>query len=107
MRLVLVGQAAFAQRVLAGVVASGHEIAAVFAPPARGVAPEGLIATGDPIVNSPWTHAGVPAITVPAGQNAQGLPFGAQLIAPHGADEFLLTWAESIAEVLAGVGVVA
>ena len=77
------------------------------APPARGVAPEGLGATGDPVVNSPWTHAGVPAITVPAGQNAQGLPFGAQLIAPHGADEFLLTWAESIAEVLAGVGVVA
>jgi Asp-tRNA(Asn)/Glu-tRNA(Gln) amidotransferase A subunit family amidase len=76
------------------------------APPARGVAPEGLSATGDPIVNAPWTHAGVPAITVPAGHNAQGLPFGAQLIAPHGADEALLTWAEPLAAVLATVGVV-
>ncbi len=76
------------------------------APPARGVAPEGLGATGDPIVNSPWTHAGVPALTVPAGHNAQGLPFGAQLIAPHGADEALLAWAEPIAATLATVGLV-
>jgi Asp-tRNA(Asn)/Glu-tRNA(Gln) amidotransferase A subunit family amidase len=76
------------------------------APPARGVAPEGLGATGDPIVNAPWTHAGVPAITVPAGHNARGLPFGAQLIAPHGSDEQLLAWAEPIAVVLAAVGLV-
>lgn len=77
------------------------------APPARGVAPEGLGATGDPVVNSPWTHAGVPALTIPAGHNAQGLPFGAQLIAPYGADEALLAWAEPLAETLAGVGLVA
>jgi Asp-tRNA(Asn)/Glu-tRNA(Gln) amidotransferase A subunit family amidase len=77
------------------------------APPARGVAPEGLGATGDPIVNSPWTHAGVPAITVPAGHNAQDLPFGLQVIAPHGEDERLLTWAEPIAAVLATIGTVA
>ena len=47
MRLVLVGQAAFAQRVLAGVVASGHEIAAVFAPPARGDRPDPLAVEGE------------------------------------------------------------
>jgi Asp-tRNA(Asn)/Glu-tRNA(Gln) amidotransferase A subunit family amidase len=63
-----------------------------------------LGATGDPIVNSPWTHAGVPALTVPAGQNAQGLPFGMQIIAPHSMDEHLLTWAEPIAAVLATIG---
>ena len=57
-------------------------------------------------MNLPWTHAGVPAITVPAGQNAQGLPFGAQLIAPYGADEQLLAWAGPIATVLATVGTV-
>jgi len=101
---------------LAGRLALRAELAALLreagadlwiAPPARGVAPEGLGATGDPIVNAPWTHAGVPALTVPAGQNAQGLPFGAQLIVPHGEDEQLLAWAEPIAAVLAGVGVVA
>lgn len=100
---------------LAGRLALRAELAALLrdagadlwiAPPARGVAPEGLGATGDPIVNSPWTHAGVPALTVPAGHNAQGLPFGMQLIAPHGGDEQLLTWAESIAAILTSVGTI-
>jgi methionyl-tRNA formyltransferase len=36
MRVVVVGQAAFGQRVLAGLAERGHEIAAVYAPPERG-----------------------------------------------------------------------
>jgi Asp-tRNA(Asn)/Glu-tRNA(Gln) amidotransferase A subunit family amidase len=63
------------------------------APPAVGPAPEGIGSTGNPIMNLPWTNAGVPALTLPAGRSANGLPLGLQLIAPFGADERLLAWA--------------
>jgi len=69
-------------------------------PPATGTAPVGLDATGDPIMNLPWTHAGLPVVTVPAGRDDAGLPFGLQCVAPFGADERLLAWAESLAEVV-------
>jgi amidase len=36
------------------------------------------------------TDAGGPAIAVPAGTTADGLPIGIQLVAPHGADRRLL-----------------
>ena len=71
-------------------------------PAAPGVAPEGLHATGDPNMNLPWTHAGLPAVTVPAGTGAHGLPLGLQLAARFGADESLLAWAQVVAGVLAG-----
>ena len=35
-------------------------------------------------------HAGVPAISIPCGKNADGLPFGLQLIAARGRDRMLL-----------------
>lgn len=66
-------------------------------PSAVGEAPYGIDATGDPNMNLPWTHAGMPAITIPAGRGTQGLPLGMQLIARFGADEELLVWAESLA----------
>lgn len=69
-------------------------------PPATGAAPTGIAATGDPAMNLPWTHAGLPVVTVPAGQDDAGLPFGLQCAAPFGADERLLAWAEGIAAVL-------
>jgi Asp-tRNA(Asn)/Glu-tRNA(Gln) amidotransferase A subunit family amidase len=61
-------------------------------PPALGPAPEGIHATGDPNMNLPWTHAGMPAITLPAGKAKNGLPLGLQFVAPFGADERLLAW---------------
>jgi len=61
-------------------------------PSALGPAPEGIQATGDPNMNLPWTHAGMPAITLPAGKAKNGLPLGLQFIAPFGADEKLLAW---------------
>ncbi|OUC08244.1 amidase [Litorilinea aerophila] len=70
-------------------------------PAATGPAPAGLHATGDPNMNLPWTHAGMPAVTVPAGRTETGLPLGLQLVAPFGDDERLLAWAGPIAQRLA------
>lgn len=64
-------------------------------PPALGPAPEGIDDTGDPIMNAPWTHAGVPVVTIPS-ETIDGLPVGVQVSAPFEADERLLAWAEGI-----------
>jgi Asp-tRNA(Asn)/Glu-tRNA(Gln) amidotransferase A subunit family amidase len=69
-------------------------------PAAPGPAPVGLQNTGDPNLNLPWTHAGLPAITVPAGRAATGLPLGLQLIAPFSHDEQLLAWAPGIGAIV-------
>jgi Asp-tRNA(Asn)/Glu-tRNA(Gln) amidotransferase A subunit family amidase len=65
-------------------------------PSAPGPAPEGIHATGDPNMNLPWTHAGMPVITLPAGRAKNGLPLGLQFIAPFGADELLLAWCQAL-----------
>ena len=59
-------------------------------PPAQGPAPHGLASTGDPVMNIPWTQAGVPVLCVPAGESAQGLPMGLQVAGRFGRDEELL-----------------
>ncbi len=69
-------------------------------PAAPGPAPVGLHATGNPNLNLPWTHTGMPALTVPAGVASNGLPLGLQLVARFGADEALLSWGSQIAGVL-------
>lgn len=71
-------------------------------PPAVGTAPAGIGSTGDPLMNLPWTHAGVPVVSVPAGRGADGLPVGIQLAGRFGDDERLLCWAQKIETVLAG-----
>ena len=65
-------------------------------PSAPGTAPEGLDSTGDPVMNLPWTHAGMPTVTLPSGKSSAGLPFGLQIIARFGRDEPLLTWASQL-----------
>ncbi|HKV58032.1 MAG TPA: amidase [Ktedonobacteraceae bacterium] len=69
-------------------------------PSATGPAPEGIASTGSPLMNLPWTHAGVPAISLPAGSAANGLPLGFQCIGRFMQDEYLLAWAEPIANLL-------
>jgi Asp-tRNA(Asn)/Glu-tRNA(Gln) amidotransferase A subunit family amidase len=66
-------------------------------PAAPGTAPEGITSTGSPIMNLPWTHAGMPAMTLPSGQAPNGLPLGLQFTAATMADEELLAWAERLA----------
>jgi Asp-tRNA(Asn)/Glu-tRNA(Gln) amidotransferase A subunit family amidase len=68
------------------------------APSAPGPAPATLDSTGDPIMNLPWTHAGLPSVNVPSGWAKNGLPLGLQLIAGWQEDEKLLSWAAQIAE---------
>lgn len=68
-------------------------------PAAKGPAPKGIEATGDPAMNMPWTNAGLPSVSVPAGRADNGLPLGVQLIAPFMGDELLLSWAVDVADV--------
>jgi Asp-tRNA(Asn)/Glu-tRNA(Gln) amidotransferase A subunit family amidase len=65
-------------------------------PSAPDVAPEGIHATGSPAMNMPWTHSGLPSITVPAGKGDKGLPLGLQICAKYGDDERLLAAAQEI-----------
>jgi len=78
-----------------------HHIELWVCPATIGPAPEGIAMTGDPAMSLPWTHAGMPAITLPAGYDPNGLPIGLQVIGGIMADEHLIAWAEPIAEILA------
>jgi len=65
---------------------------------APGVAPARLDTTGDPSFCTLWSLTGSPAVTLPTGLSAGGLPFGMQLAARTGADDSLLRvarWCES------------
>lgn len=62
-------------------------------PPAPGAAPAGLDSTGDPVMNLPWTHAGLPTLTLLAGKNKVGLPLGLQLTGRWFGDEAMLSFA--------------
>lgn len=75
-------------------------IDAWIAPSAPGSAPSGLESTGDPVMNLPWTHSGLPAINLPAGTDQAGLPMGLQVIGRWYEDEVLLAWAEAIERAL-------
>lgn len=72
-----------------------HEIDVWITPGAPGPAPEGIESTGDPVMNGPWTHAGMPAVAIPAG-TVDGLPVGLQCVGAFGADERLLASVEHI-----------
>jgi Asp-tRNA(Asn)/Glu-tRNA(Gln) amidotransferase A subunit family amidase len=51
-------------------------------------------------MNFPWTHAGLPSVSLPAGRSRSGLPLGLQLVARFGVDEQLLAWARALEEIL-------
>ena len=60
------------------------------APAAPGPAPHGLASTGNPVMNLPWTQSGLPALNIPTGTAANGLPLATQFIGRYKGDEALL-----------------
>ena len=77
-----------------------HGIDIWLSPSAPGPAPKGLLSTGDPVMNLPWTHSGLPTLGIPSGKNAQGLPLGLQVAAPWYEDEKLFDYGQGILNVL-------
>jgi len=73
-------------------------------PSAPGPAPKGITSTGSPLMNLPWTHAGMPAISLPAGYARNGLPLGLQCIGAFMTDEYLLEWTVPLAKIVHGPG---
>jgi Asp-tRNA(Asn)/Glu-tRNA(Gln) amidotransferase A subunit family amidase len=73
-----------------------HNIDLWICPSTIGAAPKGIESTGDPIMNLPWTQAGLPTINLPAGKNQEGLPLGLQLVGNWYKDESLLYWAKDL-----------
>jgi len=69
-------------------------------PSAVGPAPEGLESTGDPAMNLPWTHAGLPTLSLPTGRSSDGLPLGTQLTGGWQRDEQLLAFAAMIESIM-------
>jgi len=70
------------------------------APAATRTAPPGLERTGDPTMGFPFSFAGVPVVSVPAGRDEQGLPWGLQCAGLRGEDERLLASAAPIERAL-------
>ncbi len=71
-------------------------------PAATGPAPRGLESTGDPVMNLPWTQAGVPTLALPTDRSGVSLPMGLQLAGRWGDDERLLAWGVQIEIALRG-----
>ena len=63
---------------------------AILTPAALGTAPKGLGSTGDPAFCTLWTLLGMPALSLPLMQGANGLPLGVQLVGRRNFDARLL-----------------
>lgn len=73
----------------------GYDI--FISPTTPGEAPVGINSTGSPIMNLPWTFAGMPTITIPSGNRSEkGLPFGLQFSGRFNEDEKLIYWVHEI-----------
>ncbi len=70
---------------------------AILTPAAPGCAPPGLDSTGDPAFCTLWTLCGMPALSIPLMQGANGLPIGVQLVGPRYGDARLLRTARWLA----------
>jgi len=70
---------------------------AILTPAAPGAAPKDLASTGDPAFCTLWTLCGMPAVSLPLLQSANGLPLGIQLVGPRDGDARLLRTARWLA----------
>jgi Asp-tRNA(Asn)/Glu-tRNA(Gln) amidotransferase A subunit family amidase len=71
---------------------------AIVTPAAPGTAPKGITSTGDAAFCTPWTLAGMPALSLPLMQGENGLPLGVQLVGRKNFDARLLRTARWLAE---------
>ena len=95
---------ALARVAAAALPAVMRDVDALLVPAVRGEAPEGLDSTGDPLFCRAWTLLGVPAVAVPAGRGAHGMPVGVQLVGRPGADHALIALAARLAQALGKPG---
>ena len=70
------------------------------APAATDAPPAGIASTGDPIMNLPWTLAGMPVATVYADKAESGMPFGMQIVGEIGNDAFIAALANQLSKEL-------
>ena len=77
-----------------------HNIDVWITPSTIGPAPKGLDSTGDPVMNLPWSQAGLPTMNLPGGKSQDGLPLGLQVVGNWYKDESLLFWARDLEQVL-------
>ena len=78
-----------------------HRYEAILTLATAGTAPQGLASTGSPAFCTLWTLCGLPAITLPLMQGADGLPLGVQLVGPRGGDARLLRTARWLVDQVA------
>ncbi|MCD6679503.1 MAG: amidase [Burkholderiaceae bacterium] len=69
---------------------------AIACPATLGTAPPASEGTGDPLMCTLWTCLGVPAISLPLLEGADGLPLGVQLVCRYGDDARLLRTARAL-----------
>lgn len=63
---------------------------AILCPAALGTAPKGLASTGDPIMSTVWSFAGLPTLNLPLMNLSNGLPLGVQMVGRRKYDARLL-----------------
>lgn len=73
----------------------------IVTPATLGPAPQGLDSTGDPVMSTVWTFAGLPCISLPLLQTEDGQPIGVQLIGRLNDDGRLLRTARWLVQRLA------
>ncbi len=87
-------------RYRAGLIDILKDYDAILTPSAPGVAPRGM-ATGNPVFNTLWTLAGLPAVSLPLLSGEGGMPIGVQLVGAFGDDARLLRTANWLVNKLA------
>jgi Asp-tRNA(Asn)/Glu-tRNA(Gln) amidotransferase A subunit family amidase len=63
---------------------------AILCPAALGAAPAGLASTGDPVMQTVWSFAGLPSMNLPLLNLSNGMPLGVQAVGAHKNDARLM-----------------
>ena len=86
------------QQLRRDMAASLKGVDAILAPATTEPAPD-IRTTGNPAFNSPWSFTGLPVVSIPSGQDVDGLPLAIQIVgAPWSEAELLAVaaWCESV-----------